>query len=77
MSEQIPGPVGNVTAPRIPRGRTSDDDERAQEAIDRVGGVVGEYHREKVSEARVLGFAAGVVVGIAWMLIVGAVAVYW
>lgn len=70
MSEQVPGAVGGVI-PKIPRGRTDESYRKgAQEALDRVGGTVLEYHREKVSEARVLGFAGGVVVGVAWMLLV-------
>lgn len=65
MSEYAEG--GPVIGPRFQREHAR---ESPQAALDRVGGVVAEYHREKVSEARVLGFAGGVVVGVAWMLLV-------
>lgn len=32
---------------------------------------------ERIREARILGFSAGVVLGVAWMLVVAAVAVHW
>lgn len=57
------GPIG-------PAFRSSAAREAPADAIKRTGGVVEAYHREAVREARVVGFAAGVVVGVAWMLAV-------
>lgn len=68
MSETTPmQPGGVIAGPRFQREHAR---EHPSEALKRVGGTVEEYHREKVSEARVLGFAGGVVVGVAWMLLV-------
>lgn len=62
--------MSEISSPRIPRGRTDDSYEaRAREALERNGTVL-EYHLQQVREAKVLGFAAGVVVGVGWMLLV-------
>lgn len=69
MSEQVPGAVGGVV-PRIPRGRT--DEFTSGPLFSRSN--VAPTEAERISEARVIGFAAGVVVGVVWMLLVLVVA---
>lgn len=70
MAPMQPGGV-IPNAPRIPRGESEIvNASPEEEALHRVGGPVLAYHREQVREARIVGFAAGVVIGVGWMLLV-------